>query len=87
MNYEQKIDDWYAKFEHSMHSTVLSIIAKIAVAYFKDSFKKHAWMGGSMATLITQICCQKSKRKRAYFNSFRYFTAFYKNIPATIRKD
>jgi hypothetical protein len=44
MNYEQKIDDWYAKFEHSMHSTVLSIIAEIAVAHFQDSLKKHAWM-------------------------------------------
>lgn len=61
MNYEQKLNDWFAKFEHRMHSSVPKIIAETAVAHFQDSFKKQAWMGVPWQPLSPKYAARKGR--------------------------
>ena len=43
MDYQKKLNDWFAKFEHRMESAVPHIVAETATEFFKERFRTEEW--------------------------------------------
>lgn len=43
MSYQQKLNDWFAKFDHRMEVGVPNIVAETATEFFKERFKTEEW--------------------------------------------
>ena len=63
MNNEQKINAWFAKFEHRFNTAVPTIVAETAVEFYKERFRTEEWDGVPWQPLSPKYASKKTRGK------------------------
>lgn len=63
MEYQNKLNAWFAKFEHRMNAAVPNIVAETATEFFQDRFKTQEWNGVPWPALNPKYAAKKTKGK------------------------
>lgn len=63
MNYQQKLNDWFSKFEHRLDVRVPDIVAETATEFFQDRFKSQEWDGVPWPALNPKYAAKKTRGK------------------------
>lgn len=63
MDNQQKLNDWFSKFEHRMEVGVPNIVAETATEFFQDKFKTQEWDKQPWPSLNKKYEARKTRGK------------------------
>ena len=63
MNSQERLNAWFANFDHRMETAVPNIVAETATEFFQDKFKTEEWDGIPWQPLGTKYAAKKTRGK------------------------
>ena len=63
MDYQNKLNAWFANFEHRMEDSVPQLVAETATEFFKDRFKTQEWDKKPWPALSPKYASKKTRGK------------------------